>query len=98
MVSFCDPYSNLTTAWVGKGFSLCFFYSFFPTLLALTSVLLGGAELYYYNKYGTRLEPYRLSKSVLFPVQLSIPVLLVVESLTRLFLETAIANEGTLYG
>ncbi|ESO01170.1 hypothetical protein HELRODRAFT_192396 [Helobdella robusta] len=98
LISFCDPTSNLTSVWFNKGFSPCFFYTLFPSLLLAISLIFGLSQLFFYRKYAIRLESYQISYSPWFTIQLTLPIFLSIEALARVIIEVVVINKGVAYG
>jgi ABC-type transport system involved in Fe-S cluster assembly fused permease/ATPase subunit len=56
MLSYCNNQSNLSVPWVNDGFSPCFFVTLTSAVLAAIAVIAGGAQMYIYYKFATRLN------------------------------------------
>ena len=98
MIPFCDNGTSLSQPWLKDGLTPCFFTTVTSSILAGLMLVCGVAEVYVYRKYANRVENDRITKSVLFKVQLLLTAAIAIEPVIYLALQGTVIGDHHLHG
>ncbi|XP_068612526.1 ATP-binding cassette sub-family B member 6 [Brachionichthys hirsutus] len=79
--SYCEDNSSIGRTWVDDGISPCFYFTLVPAILLTAAFFLGTIHCFFYQKYGTEMEPKFVPRSNLYRFQQAASVLLLVQFL-----------------
>uniref|UniRef100_A0A224XIP0 ATP-binding cassette sub-family B member 6 n=1 Tax=Panstrongylus lignarius TaxID=156445 RepID=A0A224XIP0_9HEMI len=97
-MGYCPPGVSFFDIWKDHGISDCFMDTTSTSIISGHLLIFGSAQLWMYNKYGSRISRHSIPPSTLYIVQLLMTIFISVLAIFKFILQAVVLNNGAIYG